>query len=112
MEETQNQQNQQNQQDPREPFIRQEAERRSGNKKNIVIISVIIALLLISSGIWLYLKKQDSKPMPYANEEPSFPVPPQIIQDTTSAINNDLNNINIESIDDSFKEIDADLNNL
>ena len=112
MEETQNQQNQPMPQEP-------QANNNFINKKNIIIGVVIVLLLLIGLGVWIWrgaIYKNDRMPydMPQYQkvEQPLRETQIEVPQDTTSAINNDLNSINIESIDDSFKEIDADLNNL
>lgn len=100
-------QNQQNQQMPQEP----QAKENFINKKKI-IIAIIIVLLIIGFGIW-YIFIFGPRETPFMpSPETGLIYPTQSPQDTTSAINNELDNIGIESIDDSFKEIDADLNNL
>lgn len=107
-------QNQQNQQMPQEP----QAKENFINKKKI-IIAIIIALLIIGFGIWYIFifgpRETPFMPSPVRSRpspETGLIYPTQSPKDTTSAIDNDLNSINVESIDDSFKEIDADLNNL
>ena len=106
MEETQNQQNQPMPQEP-------QANNNFINKKNIIIGVVIVVLLLIGLGVWIWQGKKYKKDYPYIPDITGLiETQKEIPQDTTSAINNDLNSIGIESIDDSFKEIDADLNNL
>ena len=108
MEETQNQQNQPMPQEP-------QANNNFINKKNIIIGVVIVVLLLIGLGVWIWQGKKYKKDKDYPympNVQSLMEAQIETPQDTTSAINNDLNSINIESIDDSFKEIDADLNNL
>lgn len=120
MDELQNQQNQ-NQpqwQQPQEPQIKE----NFINKKIIIIIAVVVALLLIILGVWIWRQnrystlkgtlKGDNVMIPVDNLPPQYQTKPSLLEDTTSAINNDLNSINMESIDDSFNEIDADLNNL
>ena len=108
MDETQNQQMPQMPQEP-------QAKNNFINKKIIIIGVVIIVLLLIGLGIWIWQGKKykKNKDYPYIPDITGLiETQKEIPQDTTSAINNDLNSIDIESIDDSFKEIDADLNNL
>lgn len=105
----------QNQQMPQEPQIKE----NFINKKIIIIIAIIIALLIIGFGIWymfIFIPRETPfmpSPIPTRpSSETGLIYPTQSPQDTTSAIDNDLNSINVESIDDNFKEIDADLNSL
>lgn len=105
-------QNQQNQQAPQEPQIRE----NFINKRIIIIVAIVIVLLLIGLDIWILkggLYKIDPN-MPYGNDimPVILKIQKQAPQDTTSAINNDLNSVNVESVDNSFNEIDVDLNNL
>ncbi|MEK7635566.1 MAG: hypothetical protein AAB405_00565 [Patescibacteria group bacterium] len=104
----------QNQQMPQEPQTKE----NFINKKIIIIVAIIVALLLISLGILIWQGKirnqystgkfHNTLPYEQAKTSPTL----ETLQDTTSAINNELDSIDIESIDNSFNEIDADLNNL
>ncbi len=78
------------------------------NKKTAYIIAAIV--ILVAVGAWLWLQEPVS-------QAPSAGVPPQgatgaTVQasDTTSAIDQDLQNINIEDAD--FQSIDSDVNSL
>ncbi|MBI4119741.1 MAG: hypothetical protein HY456_02765 [Parcubacteria group bacterium] len=74
-------------------------------KKNttILIIAVVVIMLL---GLWWW----QSKTTVYA---PQAPTPPSVsAQDTTGAINKDLNSVTVDDIDKEFKNIDSDLNSL
>ena len=98
---------QQFQQTPQEPQIKESFI----NKKIIIAVVVIVALLLIGLGIWIWQITRVSYMPDVYIPKPTEPHKPAS-QDTTSAINNDLNSINVESVDDNFKDIDADLNSL
>lgn len=83
------------------------------SKKAIV---VIIVLAIILAGVIIWQKKSIAP----ESEEGMFPsgVPagndqtPEPQDDKTAAINEDLEGINLEALEDEFKDIDADLNNL
>ena len=65
------------------------------NKTSIIILIVIV---VVAAGIWLLLGQR----------KPSVPS----AADSTTAINDSLNQIDLLDINSQFKEIDADINNL
>jgi len=93
-----------------------------------IIGGVLVAILLIA-GIWYFATKKQTKqiiPQPPTPITPAPPVPtpppspksqatptaPVSEEDSLSAIQSDLNNVNLPDIDKEFKEIDTDLNSL
>lgn len=79
------------------------------NKKTAYIIAAIIILMAV--GAWLWLQAPVSQ-APSAGELPPQGATGATVQasDTTSAIDQGLQNINIE--DPNFQSIDSDVNSL
>ena len=69
--------------------------------KNLIILVVII--VLIALGVWYW------NPSSY---QPSTTATAPTAEDTTTAIDADLSNINVESGDQDFTDVDADLQTL
>ena len=68
---------------------------------------IIAAVVLIAAGLW-FLLNQPALNVPVDNAAVSADAATST--DTTTSINQDLNNINVESPD--FKSIDTDLDSL
>ena len=69
--------------------------------KNLIILVVII--VLIALGVWYWNSSL---------YHPSTTATAPTTEDTTTAIDSDLSNINVESGDQDFKDIDTDLQTL
>ncbi|MEK7149356.1 MAG: hypothetical protein AAB796_03070 [Patescibacteria group bacterium] len=69
--------------------------------KNLIILVVII--VLIALGVWYWNSSL---------YQPSTTATAPTTEDTTTAIDADLSNINVESGDQDFKDIDTDLQTL
>jgi cytoskeletal protein RodZ len=94
-----------------------------------IVGGALVAILLIF-GIWYFATKKQTKqviptPPTPVTPAPTVPTPtaptPQPSQptqvtapeeDSVTAIQNDLNNVNLLDIDQEFQEIDTDLNSL
>lgn len=86
------------------------------NKKIPIIFIIGVTIILIGLGIW-YRQAQKGKiiaPSVNAPETPevSQPTSPVTKEDSTSALNQELNSINIGDLDKEFQTIDSDLNSL
>ncbi len=68
--------------------------------KNLIVLVVLI--VLVAFGAWFW---NSSYYQPNTATSPAT-------EDTTAAINNDLSTINVETGDQDFKDIDADLQTL
>lgn len=78
------------------------------NKKTAYIIAAIVVLIAV--GAWLWLQAPVSQ-APSAGELPQGATGAAVqASDTTSAIDQDFQNINIE--DPNFQSIDSDVNSL
>lgn len=73
----------------------------------IYIVVVLVAVLIVGVGAWLMLTPEK----PQAVTPPPSPVAIPA-QDSTAAIFNDLNAVELGNIDQEFKDVDADLNAL
>lgn len=102
-----------------EPKIETIETEEKNNKKNIiipVIVGLIVVLIFLGIWYWLVQKKsvvpQEVTPTVAPSQPPAAvqPVPPK--EDSVSAINQELNNLDIGNLDQEFQTIDADLNSL
>lgn len=88
------------------------------NKKNIIILVIVgLIVILILLGIWYWWAQksvvpQEVTPIAAPSQPPAVvqPVPPK--EDSVSAINQELNSIDVGNLDQEFQTIDADLNSL
>jgi len=88
------------------------------NNKNIITLTIVgLIVILILLGVWYWLAQKNvipqkvtptvAPPQPPAAVQP---VPPK--EDSVSAINQELNSIDLGNLDQEFQAIDADLNSL
>lgn len=85
------------------------------NKKSFVVFVVIgvVVVILIGLGIWYWQAQKDEVVAPAVN----IPTAPETAQlpsaitkdDSTSVINQELENINVDDLNKEFQSIDADL---
>ena len=76
------------------------------NKKTLWTIIIIV---IIAAGYWLWNAKWGSESLP----ESALPEVPEVSQeDTTTAIQQNLEQIDLGDIEGQFQNIDANLNNL
>ena len=72
-------------------------------------IWTIVIIVIIAAGYWLWNSKWGSQPGP----ESALPEVPEVSQeDTTTAIQQDLEQIDLGDIEEQFQGIDSELNNL
>lgn len=70
---------------------------------------MIVIILLVIAGYWLWNSRWQQPAVP----ESALPAAPEVSQeDTTTAIQEDLEQIDLGDIDEQFQQIDAELNNL
>lgn len=89
------------------------------NKKNIiipVIVGLIVILILLGIWYWVVQKNvvlQEVTPTATPSQPPAAvqqPVSPK--EDSVSAINQELNSIDVGNLDQEFQAIDSNLNSL
>lgn len=85
--------------------------------KIAIILTILIILGAISGGIWFYLNKmQMPEPVeittPNVNNSQNQNSQQQIKEDSVSAMENDLSEIESTDLDAEFKDIDTDLGSL
>lgn len=72
------------------------------------ILWTIIIIVIILAGIWLWSSRVEEQP-----STEGLPRLPEVSEtDTTTRIQQDLEQIDLGDIDQQFKSIDAELNNL
>ncbi|MBI4993720.1 hypothetical protein HZC33_02055 [Candidatus Wolfebacteria bacterium] len=87
------------------------------NKKSPVVFIVIgIIVILVGLGIWYWQIQKSEIIAPSTNVSaiPEAAQPTQMIvkEDSVSAANQELNNINVGDLNTEFQTIDTDLNSL
>lgn len=75
--------------------------------KKLSIFLVIIVLLIVITAVGIVVWKMQSSYVTPPTDEPTT-----VLDDSTSAIDQSLENLNIGDLDKEFQEIDSDLNNL
>ncbi|MEK7537168.1 MAG: hypothetical protein AAB584_01875 [Patescibacteria group bacterium] len=78
------------------------------------ILLIIIVIIAAIAGFWLWSSnKSDEGLLESTPSAEGLPQLPEVSEgDTTSQIQEDLDNIDLGDIDKQFENIDADLNNL
>lgn len=70
---------------------------------------IIVIIVIVAAGWWLWNAKWQQPAVP----ESALPEVPEVSQeDTTTAIQEDLEQIDLGDIDEQFEQIDAELDNL
>ncbi len=86
------------------------------SKKNIIIAAVIVVvvLALVGVGFWYWQKSQTpAAPSTVGTVgTPPSPDAPAPKEDLTTAINQDLGNIDMGDLDKDFQGVDSDINSL
>ena len=81
------------------------------NKKfPIVYIAIGIAIVLVGLGIWYWQIQKSKTAIPSSVVIPATQSTAK--EDSVSAVNQELNNIDIGGLDKEFQAIDTDLNSL
>lgn len=76
------------------------------NKNIVIAIVIILILAVLGLGFWYWqTQRAEIAPTTPAPEEPTT-------GDTTGAINQELESVDVNGLDPNFKEIDAELENL
>ncbi len=68
-----------------------------------ILVGIIALIAIVAAGYWL---------MQFASTVPGSIAPGTMLPDTTSSINADLNQINVEGSDADFMDIEKDLQSL
>jgi hypothetical protein len=80
-------------------------------KSSILPIVLAIVVIVVLAGVWYWARKSIVRPVP-------TPPPPKPVEkvtpkeDSVTAINQDLDKVEILNLDQEFQEIDQDLNSL
>ena len=88
------------------------------NKKNIIILVIVgLIAILILLAVWYWLSQksvvtQEVTPTAAPSQPPSAVQPVPLKEDSISAINQELDSIDMGNLDQEFQTIDADLNSL
>lgn len=70
-------------------------------------------VVLIVAFLWLQRTQAPTTPTPsLPSQTPPTAPPPVVKEDTTSAINSELNALNVDDLDKEFQAVDADINSL
>ncbi len=83
------------------------------SKKYLIVLMIGVAVILVGLGIW-YWQVQKEKNVAPPEIIPTAPAtaPLNFQEDSTSAINKELDNIDVGDLDKEFQAIDTDLNSL
>jgi flagellar basal body-associated protein FliL len=80
-------------------------------KSSILPIVLVIVVIVVLAGVWYWARKSIVRPVPTPPPtKPVEKVTPK--EDSTAAINQELEGIEILDLEGEFKEIDQDLNSL
>jgi len=90
-------------------------EQKIETKKNSnlpIILGVIVLVIVVGLGYWL-MKRSPTQVAPVKTPEETRPIETFIPEeDSVSAINEDLEGIQVPNLDQALQEIDQDLNSL
>lgn len=79
------------------------------SKKYFVVLIIGVVVILVGLGIWYWQSQEEEIVAPSA----AIPTAPATVkEDSTSAINQELNSIDVGDLDKEFQAIDSDLNSL
>ncbi|MDP3014926.1 MAG: hypothetical protein Q8N28_00660 [bacterium] len=83
------------------------------SKKYSIVLIIGVVVILIGLGVW-YWQSQEEKIITPPATVPTAPAtaPATVKEDSTSAINQELDNIDVGDLDKEFQAIDTDLNSL
>lgn len=82
----------------------------AGGKRKLLVVIIVVAVIVILGFVYLWWQGQEGAELgsvPAAGGDISAPT-----DDTTSAIQSDLDAVGIDNLDQEFQEIDNDLNQL
>ena len=78
------------------------------SQKNLIVLIIIgVAVVLVGLGVWYWQVQEKEIVAPSVNV--SAPI---VKEDSTIAVNQELDNIGIGDLDKEFQAIDSDLNSL
>ena len=80
--------------------------------KNISITLAVVILLIVVAVVGIVVWRMQSGYIIPPTGEPATASPTVTLNDSTSAINQSLENIDVGDLDKEFQEIDSDLNSL
>jgi cell division protein YceG involved in septum cleavage len=86
-------------------------EKTETKKSSIVPIVLVIVVIVVLAGVWYWARESIVRPVP--TPPPTKPVEkitPK--EDSVTAINQDLDKVEILNLDQEFQGIDQDLNSL
>jgi flagellar basal body-associated protein FliL len=84
-------------------------QKTEAKKSSIVQIVLAIVVIVVLAGVWYWARKSIVRPISPPTK-PVEKVTPK--EDSTAAINQELEGIGILDLEGEFKEIDQDLNSL
>lgn len=89
----------------------------SGNKKSPIVFIVIgIVVILVGLGIWYWQVQKNKTVVPLINvssvPESAQTIPAIVKEDSVSAVNQELNSIDVGDLNKEFQTIDSDVNSL
>jgi uncharacterized protein HemX len=81
--------------------MEQKIETKKGAISTLILVLIVIAILV---GVWYWWSQKGVGPVPTKKVTPK--------EDSVTAINQDLDKVEILDLDQQFQEIDQDLNSL
>ena len=83
------------------------------SQKNLIVLIIGVAVVLVGLGVWYWQAQKEEIIAPSADISTVPEVAPLTAkEDSTSAINQELNSVDIGNLDKEFQAIDTDLNSL
>ncbi|OIO48908.1 MAG: hypothetical protein AUJ39_01840 [Parcubacteria group bacterium CG1_02_42_13] len=80
--------------------------------KNISITITVVVLLLVVAIVGIVIWQMQSNYTPPTGEPVATPPPSETPSDSTTQINQSLDDVDLGNLDQEFQQIDADLNSL
>ncbi|MEK9168237.1 MAG: hypothetical protein AAB698_00335 [Patescibacteria group bacterium] len=84
------------------------------SQKNLIVLIIIgVVVVLVGLGVWYWQVQKEEIIAPSADISTVPEVAPLTAkEDSTSAINQELNSVDVGNLDKEFQAIDSDLNSL
>ncbi len=83
-----------------------------GSKKMILMLIVgMVTVILIVGGLYMFLSKQQSAPVPQVQQTTNVSKPPSLAQ-VKDVLDQELDSINVSASEGDFKSVDQNLQSL
>ncbi|MEK7163000.1 MAG: hypothetical protein AAB696_01800 [Patescibacteria group bacterium] len=82
------------------------------SKKYSIVLIIGVVVILVGLGIWYWQVQKNKVIIPIIPSATSPTAPITVKEDSVSAINQELNSIDVGNLDKEFQTIDTDLNSL